>query len=973
MPDRAIQPPDPVVMLEELLDAAPSERAAVMRRLGGDPPRLVAAAEAIRVLCSRSTERGIDAARLLVEAAAAAAPEAAAARRALARALAWAGRFDEAIEAAEQAVAIADAAGCPEESCRSRLVLMHPLTELGRLGEAVAAGRRAQAVAEAAGRHDLAARADINLGIALRRRDEPLEAVACFRRARPHLLAEPAILASLENSLGEALVELQRFDEADEAFEAARRGFESVGATLQAAIADENLADLAFRHGRLHRAIELFEVARRRLAGEETAMHRARVLAEESDARAMLGLHQSAVDGYAAALPMLDRFGLVLEAARARMGMGSAMRALGRPSDAATALAAASQAFTDLGHATARARCDLIRAALELDAGRADAAGRLVAAAMRHFADRPADVASARLLLGEIAASEGREELATAELAAGLAIARELDLAPMLADLLHAVGRHQRRRGQMLAALSTLTEAAEQVERIRSTLQANRLRAAFLDHRASVHESRLATIIACLADPGTAGHASPADAFAAAELMRHRMLLEEIPGEGVRDLEPQPESEPGDRERSPERRRLERALAEDHRTLNELYSRVGDAMLHGRGHGETAELREAIRRHERSAADHAMRLDSVGGGSLLQSGPVPLETFAASLPADTRAVVFACVEGRLARFVVDPVSGVRFDPAVASIAEVQSLVRRLAFQVDRGLRPAAMDGPRATRLLDDARAAAAALHAAILGDLPATDASVGRLLWVPDGPLSSVPPGVLHDGSHWLAARHSITVAPSAAVHHRLLARGDSRQRIRLVVGVHDDRAPRIAEEAAEIAASLTDSGHPVQALVGSEATRTAVLAAMADAATIHVAAHGRFDRQQPHASGLRLADRWVTVTDLSRLALDADLVTLSGCETGLGGAGDRGGEAVGPALALLAAGARRVVASQWSVDDRITHEVMVRLHQAWSENATAGDSAFDVASALSLVHHEMVERTPHPAHWGGFVLMGRN
>ncbi|MHC4810969.1 MAG: tetratricopeptide repeat protein, partial [Planctomycetota bacterium] len=335
MLDRATQPEDPVVMLEELLDAAPPERAAAMQRLGADPPRLIAAAEAIRVLCSRSTDRGIDAARLLVEAAGDGSAEAAAACRALARAMAWAGRFDEAIEAAERAVSIADAAASPEESCRGRLVLMHPLTELGRLGDAVAAGRRARAVAEAAGRHELAARADINLGIALRRRDEPLEAVACFRRARPHLLGEPAILASLENSLGEALVELQRFDEADEAFEAARRGFESVGATLQAAIADENLADLAFRHGRLHRAIELFEVARRRLAGEETAMHRARVLAEESDARAMLGLHQSAVDGYAAALPMLDEFGLVLEAARARLGMGAALRVLGRPSEAA--------------------------------------------------------------------------------------------------------------------------------------------------------------------------------------------------------------------------------------------------------------------------------------------------------------------------------------------------------------------------------------------------------------------------------------------------------------------------------------------------------------------------------------------------------------------------------------------------------------------------------------------------------------
>jgi tetratricopeptide (TPR) repeat protein len=982
---------DPVAALEALLAIGAPDRDAAAQTLASDPGRFAAVAESVRALSSQSTDRGIEAARVLVDAVAQrtdvrpADGREAAAHRALVRALAWAGRFDESIEVGLRAEAIADAGGPVEETVRTRLAMMHPLTELGRLAEAIECGRRAQSLATEGGRFDLAARADINLGIALRRRDEPREAVACFRRARPHLAAEPAILASLENSLGEALVELQEFAGAEEAFARARAGFESAGASLQAAIAESNLADLAYRQGRLHRALALFETARRRLAGEDTAVHRARILAEEADARAVLGLHDSAVSGYAAALPLLDRFGLVLEAARARKGMGAALRSLDRPSEAATALAAASQAFTDLDHRTARARCDLIRAGLELDAGRPDAARRLTSAAIAVVGDRPADLAGARLLLGEIAVREGQDDLAAAEFAAGLALARELDLAPLLADLLHAVGRHQRRGGRLVAARATLDEAVDQIERVRGALQARRFRAAFLGDRASVHEERLATILdAWREEPTPAGLA---DAFEAAELARHRGLLDEMltvearvagaagepEAEPEDEREAEPEAEPGptgaaaaDRS-AREVARIERQLADDQRALNVLYSRIGDAAL--AGEAADAGVRRSIRERERSAADLTMRLEAAGGGSPMLARPVALEEVRASLPADTRMIAFAIVEGMLARFVVDA-GGVDLHPAVIPVPELDALVRRLRFQIERGLRPGAGDGPRATRLADDARRAAIALHAAAFTDLPPAPDAVRRLLVVPDGSLRRVPPGILHDGERWLASRYAITVAPSVSVHHRLAQRTPSPLTGRLVVGVADPAAPEIEGEAAMVAETLAADGHPVMRRLGPAATASSVMTAMADARAIHLAAHGRFDAGQPHASGLRLHDRWLTVGDLARARLDADLVTLAGCETGLGG--DDGGEVVGLVRALLSAGARRVVASHWAVDDAVTREVMVRLH-ATSGNAAGGVSAFDVAAALTRVHDELAGEHPHPAHWGGFVLMGRN
>ncbi len=995
---------DPAATLEHLLESPVAELGPRAAILVADPHRLAATAEAVRAVSSRSPERGIAAAERLAELVAIADPPAAASaavHRALARALAWAGRFDESIDAGRRAASIADAADVVEESVRTRLAIMHPLTELGRLDEAIETGRRAQTLAMAGDRPELAARADVNLGIALRRRDRPRDAVACFERARPHLLGEPPVLAALENSLGEALVELQDFAGAEAAFERARSGFDAAGAALQAAIAEENLADLAYRQGRLHRALALFEIARRRLGGDDAAMHRARVLAEEADARSMLGLHAAAVDGYCAALPLLDRFGLVLEAARARKGMGAALRRLDRPSEAATALAAASQAFTELGHRTARGRCDLIRAALELDANRPASARRLTTEALAAFAERPADAAAARLMLGEIAAAEGADELAEAELAAGLALARALDLPPLLADLLHAAGRRHRAAGRLAEARAVLEEAVEQVERVRGMLQARRFRAAFMGHRRSVHEELLAVALdrhaagrAVGADAGAgeaAGDAEVAAALRAGELGRHRGLLDDlVAAEGREHRVAGASTAPGieaagvdDATAADEPGRLEAALATERRALNVLYSRLGDVALAGEADRDAAAaLRTEIRIRERRAADHAMRLESVGGDSPLLAAPVPLERVRRDLPAGTRLVVFLAAGDALARLTIEA-GGVELVPRACDLGALAEAVRRLRFQVERGLRPGA-DVARRRRLAGDARAAAIAVHrlafAGADGELEGRSWPE-RLVVVPDGPLVGVPPGILHDGTDWLAARTAITTAPSASVHHRLLGRGPARTRGHLVVGVADEAAPRMLAEADGIASALAggDAGSPVARLTGDAATADAVRAAMSRAASIHLASHGRFDRRQPHASGLRLADRWLTAAELARIPLDADLVTLSGCETGV--TGDDAGETVGIGRALLAAGARRVVASQWRVDDAVTEAVMERLHRATrpfpdASHADSGPGAAiptsDVGAALRRVHHELVDEHPHPAHWGAFVLMGR-
>ncbi len=83
-----------------------------------------------------------------------------------------------------------------------------------------------------------------------------------------------------------------------------------------------------------------------------------------------------------------------------------------------------------------------------------------------------------------------------------------------------------------------------------------------------------------------------------------------------------------------------------------------------------------------------------------------------------------------------------------------------------------------------------------------------------------------------------------------------------------------------------------------------------------------------PSASSIVLAGRdELTVADLIGMRVDADLVVLSACDTGRGAAG-LGGDVVGLARGLIAAGVRRCVVSLWPVDDVASCVTMEAFHR---------------------------------------------
>jgi hypothetical protein len=225
----------------------------------------------------------------------------------------------------------------------------------------------------------------------------------------------------------------------------------------------------------------------------------------------------------------------------------------------------------------------------------------------------------------------------------------------------------------------------------------------------------------------------------------------------------------------------------------------------------------------------------------------------------------------------------------------------------------------AIRRGDRAVSALASLHQAT----QELDAFLFGALDLPDGPVTVVPTGALHQVP-WAAlptlARRDLTVAPSAAVWSR--AAGVAHRRQPRLLFVAGPGLPGAVEEVQQLAGKYEDA----RTLTGEHATVAAALAAMEEADFVQIAAHGRFRADSPMFSHVTLADGPLTVYDLERLRTAPEVVTLSACEA----ASSRvylGDEILGTASVLLGLGVRTVVAPLVDVPDDATTRLMLAMH----------------------------------------------
>jgi CHAT domain-containing protein len=336
--------------------------------------------------------------------------------------------------------------------------------------------------------------------------------------------------------------------------------------------------------------------------------------------------------------------------------------------------------------------------------------------------------------------------------------------------------------------------------------------------------------------------------------------------------------------------------------------------------------------------------------------------------------------------------------ALPAKADIDGAAHRVYELVSRKRLPS-----NARDLFEEYQHAAQELSTMLLGPI-AAHLEGRRLLIVGDGALQLVPFAALPEpGTRApLIAGHEIVMLPSASTLAALRRQSQRRSPAPKAIAVladpvYEPNDPRVARRAtagstghgAPSVARLPFSrfeGKSILGLVppeqgyaafGFAASRdTATSPVLKDYRIVHFAAHAMPDHIHPELSGIVLSlidttgaprNGLLRLHDIYDASLRADLVVLSACQTAIGK--DIPGEGVmGLARGFFAAGAARVVASQYKVDDEATAELMRAFYGAMLGPDRLAPAAALRAAQLKLLAHP---RWHDPYWWSAFVIMG--
>jgi tetratricopeptide (TPR) repeat protein len=196
-----------------------------------------------------------------------------------------------------------------------------------------------------------------------------------------------------------------------------------------------------------------------------------------------------------------------------------------------------------------------------------------------------------------------------------------------------------------------------------------------------------------------------------------------------------------------------------------------------------------------------------------------------------------------------------------------------------------------------------------------------RLLIAPGGPLHSLPWGALRVGEGWLAERAVIQLVPGLQSLAELTRRPPPGEEALLVaVDTFGGRATELTSALPSLELAARHWPGPARRLVGEAVTRAALREAAAAGelrryGLLHLATHGQLMAGRGMLAHLKLADDDLLADEVAQLGLGGALVILAACEGALGESLP-GEELVSLSRALLAGGARDVVASLWQLYD---------------------------------------------------------
>jgi CHAT domain-containing protein len=875
--------------------------------------------------------------------------EIALALRAKANALYASGDNHGAVQHHEDAFKLYEELGIPKEAARTLSSSIQPLILLGEYDRAFAASERAREIFTQIGETRRLASLDNNVGNIFHRQDRFEEAIVYYERAYKALseFEDWEHVAVTLHNMAMCLISLNQFARSLECYQKARDLCVRYDLPRLRDQADYNIAYLYYFRGEYSRAIEMLFATRRACEASGDAYHFALCHLDLSDIYLELNLSEEAREMAHEGFLRFEKLGMGYEAAKTLANEAIALGQEGKTVQALERFAKAREMFSREKNLVWPCLLDLYQALLLFHEGRYFEARRLCAGSAEFFDRTPlaGKALLSRLLLARIALQVGDLPVAEKEMDAAVAKLSNSQSPVLVYQTRLLLGQIAANRGDRAAAYTAYQEARKALEALRTRLQSEELKIAFVKNRMQVYEG----VLELYFDPANK-EISANEAFSCIEAAKSRSMIEMIFQSG----QSLPMGEAGQSE-------YVRKIRDLREELNWYYHRIELEQLkpEEKSRERLELLQQAAQFHETELLRALRELPAHERENATLEAPADFSVakVQANLPPDTVLVEYYSAGDRLVAAVISRES-IEIVP-VSVLPRVTNLLHLLRFQFAKFRMGAAYTEKFAQPLLRATLGHLEALYRELIEPIRA-QLTAKHVVFVPHGPLHFLPFHALRTGEEYLCDAYTISYAPSATVFGLCQEKNVIDNRNSLVLGIPDQRAPLILSEVQSVAALLPHS----QLFVGDTATARVLRERGLETGVLHVATHGIYRQDNPMFSGIKMGDGYLNLYDLYQMRLGAKLVTLSGCATGMNFVAD-GDELLGLQRGLFCAGASSLLLSLWDVHDQSTAGLM----QEFYKNYIHSD---DMAESLRRAMRRLREQNPHPYFWAPFVLAGK-
>ena len=838
--------------------------------------------------------------------------------------------------------------GNASERARTLSASIQPLILMGQYDRAFAAAEQARKIFAAEGNQWRLARLELNTGNIFHRQDRFSEALDHYQRAYRFLATSPEkdteALGVASHNVAMCLVGLNDFPGALAAHEEARRFALEHGMHALVGQADYNIASLYYLRGEHSRAIEMLRSTLETCRKANDQYHVALCHLDLSEIYLELNQGKEAAQIAQQAEEDFRRLEMGYEAGKALGNLALAMWQQDQTKSALQLFDKARKIFVKEKNRVWPSRIDLYRATILLHQRQYRKALFLCFAALKAFQSSkiPYSLIVCRLLIAHLHLQRGKTALALRHANAAYKTVQPLELPTLLSQTQLLMGRIRAKMGQQSVAYDCYQSAREILEAQRTGLSREELRTSFMRNRLEVYEGLVELCLAWKPERRLG------EAFEHIEQSKSRSLRDLMQKSGsefhlTSDLDP----------------KLTRKI-EDLRAEISWYSHKYEAeQREAKEHPERlAHIQSEIRKREddllRAVREMPFRVAESAG--LVTPKAVTVDQIRSFLPPGSTLLEYFQLRDQFAAVVLSRDS-LEILP-LAPVSLVKDAVTRLHFQLSKFHL-----GPEYVHQFDRSSMESTLRHLSDLHDALVapirTRLKGNRLFVAPHGILHSLPFQALFDGRQYLIDSFGISYAPSATILSLCSTRTTSATDFALVLGIPDAAAPLVLDEVKTVAGTLPESG----LFLGELATAKLLRDKGQRSRFIHIATHGYFRQDNPMFSGIRLGDGVLSVYDLYQMKLPAELITLSGCATGLSVVAD-GDEQLGLLRGLIYAGAKSAMLTLWDVQDRSTADFMASFYSLLSRGE-------EKTAALRLAALKLRQTHPHPYYWAPFALFG--